>query len=151
MKKISLVIAFLFYLVTYSQSLDYNNTYESINVCTAIQGNNFASERAADSALDDILNVIGASKRFVLQECSNINNAVALTMNGVRYIMYDPEFMTSLSYGDEWSNKFILAHEVGHHINGHTVDVLAANSSNKVSLSTSRIQELNLMNLLALF
>ena len=142
MKKISLVIAFLFYLVTYSQSLDYNNTYESINVCTAIQGNNFASERAADSALDDILNVIGASKRFVLQECSNINNAVALTMNGVRYIMYDPEFMTSLSYGDEWSNKFILAHEVGHHINGHTVDVLAANSSNKVSLSTRRIQEL---------
>ena len=51
--------------------------------------------RAADSALDDILNVIGASKRFVLQECSNINNAVALTMNGVRYIMYDPEFMAS--------------------------------------------------------
>tara|TARA_B110000285_G_scaffold75920_1_gene87426 strand:- start:6 stop:1631 length:1626 start_codon:yes stop_codon:yes gene_type:complete len=142
MKNISLVIAFLFSLVTYSQSLDYNNTYESINVCTAIQGNNFASERAADSALDDILNVIGASKRFVLQECSNINNAVALTMNGVRYIMYDPEFMTSLSYGDEWSNKFILAHEVGHHINGHTVDVLAANSSNKVSLSTRRIQEL---------
>ena len=142
MKNISLVIAFLFSLVTYSQSLDYNNSYESINVCTAIQGNNFASERAADSALDDILNVIGASKRFVLQECSNINNAVALTMNGVRYIMYDPEFMTSLSYGDEWSNKFILAHEVGHHINGHTVDVLAANSSNKVSLSTRRIQEL---------
>ena len=27
-------------------------------------------------------------------------------------------------------------------LNGHTVDVLAANSSNKVSLSTSRIQEL---------
>ena len=134
----TLVISF----VSYSQNLDYNNSYESINICTAIQGNNFASERAADSALDDILNVIGASKRFVLQECSNINNAVALTMNGVRYIMYDPEFMTSLSYGDEWSNKFILAHEVGHHINGHTVDVLAANSSNKVSLSTSRIQEL---------
>jgi hypothetical protein len=134
----TLVISF----VSYSQNLDYNNSYESINICTAIQGNNFASERAADSALDDILNVIGASKRFVLQECSNINNAVALTMNGVRYIIYDPEFMTSLSYGDEWSNKFILAHEVGHHINGHTVDVLAANSSNKVSLSTSRIQEL---------
>lgn len=142
MKNTLLAIALLLSFISYSQSLDYNNSYESINVCTAIQGNNFASERAADSALDDILNVIGASKRFVLQECSNINNAVALTMNGVRYIMYDPEFMTSLSYGDEWSNKFILAHEVGHHINGHTVDVLAANSSNKVSLSTRRIQEL---------
>ena len=142
MKNTLLAIALLLSFISYSQSLDYNNSYESINVCNAIQGNNFASERAADSALDDILNVIGASKRFVLQECSNINNAVALTINGVRYIMYDPEFMTSLSYGDEWSNKFILAHEVGHHINGHTVDVLAANSSNKVSLSTRRIQEL---------
>ncbi|MDB4037312.1 hypothetical protein N9473_04515 [Polaribacter sp.] len=142
MKNLLFIFAFLLSFVSYSQSLDYNNSFESINICTAIQGNNFASERAADSALDDILNVIGASKRFVLKECSNINNAVALTMNGVRYIMYDPEFMTSLSYGDEWSNKFILAHEVGHHINGHTVDVLAANSSNKVSLSTRRIQEL---------
>tara|TARA_B110000259_G_scaffold159519_1_gene182568 strand:- start:324 stop:2201 length:1878 start_codon:yes stop_codon:yes gene_type:complete len=142
MKNQFLALALFFSFLSYSQSLDYNNSYESINICTAIQGNNFASEKAADSALDDILNVIGASKRFVLQECSNINNAVALTMNGVRYIMYDPEFMTSLAYGDQWSNKFILAHEVGHHINGHTVDVLAANSSNKVSLSTSRIQEL---------
>lgn len=142
MKKLILLSALSISCITYSQNLDYNNSYESINICTAIQGNNFASERAADSALDDILNVIGASKRFVLQECSNINNAVALTMNGVRYIMYDPEFMVSLSYGDEWSNKFILAHEVGHHINGHTVDVLAANSTNRVSLSTRRIQEL---------
>ena len=142
MKNQFLALALFFSFLSYSQSLDYNNSYESINICTAIQGNNFASEKAADSALDDILNVIGASKRFVLQECSNINNAVALTMNGVRYIMYDPEFMTSLAYGDQWSNKFILAHEVGHHINGHTVDLLAANSSNKVSLSTSRIQEL---------
>ena len=142
MKKLLLFSALSISCITYSQNLDYNNSYESINICTAIQGNNFASERAADSALDDILNVIGASKRFVLQECSNINNAVALTMNGVRYIMYDPEFMVSLSYGDEWSNKFILAHEVGHHINGHTVDVLAANSTNRVSLSTSRTQEL---------
>ena len=142
MKKLLYLLLLTLSTTIYSQNLDYNNTYESINVCNAIQGSNFASERAADSALEDILNVIGASKRFVLQECSNINNAVALTMNGVRYIMYDPEFMNSLSYGDEWSNKFILAHEVGHHINGHTVDVLAANNSNKVSLSTRRIQEL---------
>ena len=142
MKRLTYLTLFLFCFSAYSQSLDYNNSLKAINICNAIQGNNFASERTANSALDDILNVIGASKRFVLQECSNINNAVALTINGVRYIMYDPEFMASLSYGDEWSSKFILAHEVGHHINGHTVDVLAANSSNKVSLSTSRIQEL---------
>lgn len=142
MKKIYLLLFIYTFSISYSQVLEYGNSIESIKICNVIQGKNFASERAADSALDDILNVIGASKRFVLKECSNINNAVALTLNGVRYIMYDPEFMTSLSYGENWTNKFILAHEVGHHINGHTVDVLVANSSKNVSLSTNRIQEL---------
>lgn len=127
-----------------AQNLDYNNGYEAIRICTAIQGNSFASEKAADNALDKILSVIGASKRFVLQECSNINNAVALTYNGVRYIMYDPEFMSMLNYSDDWSNMFILAHEVGHHINGHSVDViLGANGmGQETSLTTKRIQEL---------
>ena len=127
-----------------AQNLDYNNGYEAIRICSAIQGNNFASEKAADNALDKILSVIGASKRFVLQECSNINNAVALTFNGVRYIMYDPEFMSMLNYSDDWSNMFILAHEVGHHINGHSVDaILGANGmGQETSLTTKRIQEL---------
>lgn len=25
-----------------------------------------------------------------------------------------------------WTNLSILAHEIGHHINGHTVDIIAA-------------------------
>ncbi len=136
------LILLLAITTTYSQNIDYENKFESINICTAIQGNNFASNTDADAALDEILNVIGASKRFALQECSNINNVVALTLNGVRYIMYDPEFMSSITNGNEWGKMYILAHEVGHHINGHTVDVLAANNSNRVSLSESRKQEL---------
>ena len=142
MNKTSLLLALTLALNVNSQNLDYGNSSNAISICNAIQGRSFASERVANSVLDDILNVIGASKRFVLQECSNINNAVALTVNGVRYIMYDPDFMTSLSSGSNWGKKFILAHEVGHHINGHTVDVLAANSSNRISLESSRIQEL---------
>ena len=144
MKKIITTILFLFLSITFSfgQDLDYNNNAESIEICTAIQGSNFSSVSNADDTLDKILAVIGASKRFVLQECSNINNAVAITYNGVRYIMYDPKFMKSLSGSNQWSNMFILAHEVGHHINGHTVDVLASNNQNKPSLATQRQQEL---------
>lgn len=137
-------LVFLLSNFLFSQNLDYNNGYESVRICTAIQGNNFVSEKSADEALTKILSVIGASKRFVLQECSNINNAVALTLNGVRYIMYDPEFMSELKYSSDWTNMFILAHEVGHHINGHSVDViLSSNGMGKeTSLSTKRIQEL---------
>ena len=54
MKNTLLAIVLILSFFSYSQNLDYNNSYESINICTAIQGNNFASERAADSALDDI-------------------------------------------------------------------------------------------------
>ena len=137
-------LVFLLSNFLFSQNLDYNNGYESVRICTAIQGNNFVSEKSADEALTKILSVIGASKRFVLQECSNINNAVALTFNGVRYIMYDPEFMSELKYSSNWTNMFILAHEVGHHINGHSVDVILSSNGmgEETSLSTKRIQEL---------
>ena len=143
MKNLLFVLIFILYTQTSkSQSLDYGNDLAAIKICNAIQGNNFASEKAADSALEQILSVVGASKRFVLQECSNINNAVALTFNGVRYIMYDPEFMSGLRYSNDWSNMFVLAHEVGHHINGHTVDALVVSGKSQVPLYTKRTQEL---------
>lgn len=143
MKNLLFVLIFILYTQkSKSQSLDYGNDLAAIKICNAIQGNNFASEKAADSALEQILSVVGASKRFVLQECSNINNAVALTFNGVRYIMYDPEFMSGLRYSNDWSNMFVLAHEVGHHINGHTVDALVVSGKSQVPLYTKRTQEL---------
>lgn len=144
MNKLIATTLFIFLTITFSygQDFDYNNNAKSIEICTAIQGSNFSSVSNADDTLDKILSVIGASKRFVIQECSNINNAIAITYNGVRYIMYDPKFMNSLSSSNQWSNMFILAHEVGHHVNGHTVDVLVSNGQNRVSLATQRQQEL---------
>ena len=103
---------------------DYGNDIDALKLCTVIQNNSFISDGKADNALDRILSVIGASKRFVLQPCDNINNAVATSYKGIRYILYDRDFMDSLDSGDNWSNLFILAHEVGHHINGHSLDLL---------------------------
>ena len=144
MKNLILLTILTSFNFIFSQNLDYDNKYESIEICNAIQGKSFTSKKAADNALDKILSVIGATKRFVLQECANINNAVALTYNGVRYIMYDPEFMNQLNYSNDWSKIFILAHEVGHHINGHSIDViLGINGLGKeLSLSEKRTQEL---------
>lgn len=143
MKKLLFILVFIFTAQNINaQKLDYGNDLSAIKICNAIQGNNFLSESEADSALDKILNVIGASKRFVLQSCNNINNAVALTFNGVRYIMYDPEFMSGLRYSNDWYNMFVLAHEVGHHINGHTVDALVVSGKSPLPLHTSRQQEL---------
>lgn len=141
MKKLIPLLLFI-PLVSFGQ--DYGNDTDALKLCTAIQANSFTSDRKADNALDRILSVIGASKRFVLQPCNNINNAVATSYKGIRYILYDRDFMNSLDSGDNWSNLFILAHEVGHHINGHSLDILlyAAEAIEPETLANKRKQEL---------
>ena len=140
MKKIILLLIIPF--ISYSQNIHYGNNSESIKICTALQIKSFSSNKAAESALDKILGTIGAAKRFVLKPCSNINNAVAFSFKGVRYIMYDPEFMSELSYSNDWVNMFILAHEVGHHVNNHTIDVLLGDAVEDIPLFQQRMQEL---------
>ncbi|MDB0069619.1 tetratricopeptide repeat protein, partial [Flavobacteriaceae bacterium] len=125
-----------------SFSQDYGNNQDVGKLCAAIQANNFTTDSEADNALDQILGVIGASKNFVLQPCSNINNALATSFNGIRYIFYDRDFMNTLNEGNDEGNLFILAHEVGHHINGHTVDWLLYDTASKSTLSNRRKQEL---------
>ncbi len=120
------------------------NNKDALRLCSVLQSNSFSSNSAAEDALERILGTIGASKRFVLQSCSNTNNAVATSYRGIRYILYDPDFMNTLNYGNNWGNLFILAHEVGHHINGHSLDLVlyAADAVESVSLAQSRQQEL---------
>ena len=102
----------------------YGNNTDAIELCKVLQKNNFGTDTEAERGLDRILSVIGASKRFVLQPCANINNAVAASYKGIRYIFYDRDFMSSVNSGNNWENLFILAHEVGHHINGHSLDLV---------------------------
>ena len=122
MKKLVLVLLFI-PLVSFGQ--DYSNNSETMLLCTSVQSNSFSSNFDAENVLDQILSVTGLSKNFVLSSCDNINNAVAISYKGVRYILYDPEFMLNLSKKtNDWTNYFILAHEIGHHVNGHTVDAV---------------------------
>ena len=144
MKKV--FILFLFSSTLFSQAqTSYGDYKDAANLCIALQGNSFSSDKAADNALDRILSVIGASKRFILQPCSEISNAVAVSYKGIRYILYDREFMNELnSNSNSWSSLSILAHEVGHHINGHSVDVIlyATDAVDSKSLAEKRQQEL---------
>ena len=124
----------------YSKSLD-----ESSKLCAALSGSNFYSNQNADMVLNKILSAIGASKRFILKECSGVSNASAASYKGIRYIFYNDSFMSKIAgQTNDWSNLSILAHEVGHHINGHTLDLVlyAGDIVKKVSLEESRKQEL---------
>ena len=123
-----------------------NNNADAIKLCALLQSNSFSTDAGAEDAVNKILSIIGASQKPVLQPCSNINNAVAVVYKGQRYILYDREFMNSLSRGVNtyWTNMFILAHEIGHHINGHSLDLLLYTNEvvNPKSLEEKRKQEL---------
>jgi hypothetical protein len=136
---------FLLILISHtSYSQDYGNNTDALKLCSVLKSNNFGTDSMAEGALERILNTIGASKRFVLQPCDNINNAVATSYKGIRYILYDRDFMYSLDNGNNWGNLFILAHEVGHHINGHSLDLVlyASEVVEPKTLEQRRQQEL---------
>lgn len=137
------LLLLLFSFTLFAQ--DYGNDAEALELCTTLQSNSFSSDLDADNALDRILSVVGLSKNFVLSPCSDINNAVAVSYKGVRYILYDPEFMSMLSSNtSNWTNLFILAHEVGHHVNGHSLDLVlyAGDIVDAPELEKKRQQEL---------
>lgn len=123
----------------------YGQTKEELDLCLILQETKFSSNRDAENSLSMILDVIGASQNFVLAPCENIDNAVAIAYKGVRYILYDNEFINQINNStNDWSGISILAHEVGHHINGHSLDIVLslADVTEPKTLSQRRKQEI---------
>jgi hypothetical protein len=138
-------IIFLLIISILTQVNGIAQTKTGIELCIEYQKafSSFASEKEANDALDKILDVIGASKNFTLIPCDDISNAVAVTVKGDRFILYDGAFMRKIDLAtNNWSYLFILAHEVGHHINGHTRDFLLAEVLDDQSLADRRKEEL---------
>jgi hypothetical protein len=144
MKKLLLILLCL-PMIGFGQGCEYGSGTNVDEICNLLQGNSFSSDRNADKALDKILSVTGLSKNFVLQQCNGINNCVATSYKGIRYILYDKGFMSQIANSSSsWPNLSILAHEIGHHVNGHSLDlvVYASEAANPPTLAQSRQMEL---------
>ena len=88
-----------------------------------MEGFKFADEAEAREILQDIVDYVGLQPQFVVQS-AQVENAAAVLFEGQRYILYNPDFIRRVEYDTRtrWSSISILAHEVGHHLNGHTLD-----------------------------
>ena len=75
-----------------------------------------------NSLLNEILNVAELKSEFELKQ-ANVLNIEASVSRGKKYILYNPEFVASLNNAtrnNKWAVMTLLAHEIGHHMNGHT-------------------------------
>lgn len=77
----------------------------------------------AKEIISDIMAVVGLKQNFSIMEMPSIPNAAAITYRGQRVIAYNPTFVSNLNAvaGNKWAAVSVLAHEVGHHLNGHTL------------------------------
>ena len=92
-----------------SQQLAYGNEIEAIEICRQLSYSSTSEplDEDIDNVLDQIISITGLEKNFQLQICSNIDNASALSFNGVRYIFYDKDFLESISGKNRWFVTFI--------------------------------------------
>lgn len=83
--------------------------------------------------INTILEFSGLASNFKIY-AANIDNAVATIINNKRYILYDPKLLayTDQYSGSYWSSMSILAHEIGHHLSGHTITSKGSNPSDEL-------------------
>jgi hypothetical protein len=74
------------------------------------------------NAMMDILNITGLQANFELK-AAKVRNIEAIVSHRKRYILYNPVFIdwVNRSTSDKWGTIALLAHEIGHHLNGHTI------------------------------
>jgi len=87
----------------------------------------FSSDSEAEEAIARIVDASGLVQNFQIR-AAGVPNAAAVVYEEKRYILYNQYFMrdTREAASSDWAPISIMAHEVGHHLNGHTLDNLGS-------------------------
>ncbi|MBH8557829.1 M48 family metalloprotease [Hymenobacter negativus] len=78
---------------------------------------------APTDVIREITDAVGLKARFQLRATREVDNAAAVVYDGQRYLLYNPDFLNAVNRAGhtDWAGISILAHEMGHHLNGHTL------------------------------
>jgi len=82
----------------------------------------FASTTEAKQVIQRIVEASGLAQNFEIA-AAGVPNAAATMRGSTRLILYSPFFISELSEktGNRWAPISVMAHEVAHHLNGHTL------------------------------
>lgn len=142
MKTLFSILVFLFTTVGYAQ-VKHINASESSRISFACnffdqnteynppQAKNISdadSEKWMKEMIDKITSIVGLRNRFRLTAIKNFNNCAAICYDNnigqERFIQFDRDFLEAYQQKtqDRWFVIGVLAHELGHHLNGHSLD-----------------------------
>lgn len=81
------------------------------------------SKVEARNAVENIVKYTGLTQNFQIVENTAIPTAIAYNKKKQRYIAYNPKFMLRVKdrTKSDWGAISVLAHEIGHHLSGHTL------------------------------
>lgn len=124
----------------YSINIDASCSFSGELLTNQVYG--FEPDNGAQMALGEIMKYTGLPINFKLI-AADVDNASAVIQKKssgdmLRYIMYNQHFMISLKDRTKthWSETSILAHEIGHHLSGHTL--LTGGSRPDIELEADR-------------
>ena len=111
MKHLTYIFLYLFPLITFSQDSLSTENYA------------FEPDKVAKEAVSKIVQYTGLNSNFIVVADNNITTAIAYLKNNKRYIAYNPKFIEKLNTktSTNWAAVSVLAHEIGHHLSGHTL------------------------------
>lgn len=134
-------IIFLLLLIAGQHSLsaqstidfDSRQTFSHDEIFSSQPVKTFKSVGEADGIIRSILSVVGLKPNFEVR-AADISNAAAVVYEGKRYILYDRDFIQSINEASStsWAGISILAHEIGHHLNGHTLNREGSNPKDEL-------------------
>lgn len=86
--------------------------------------------------ISEILKYSGLPSNFkILKTVNSIDNAFAAIVEGQRIIVFDEELLRDVDDRQSqkyWASMSILAHEIGHHLSGHTLDEIGSNHKSEM-------------------
>lgn len=75
------------------------------------------------TVVNEIIQVSGLLPNFQVVETDKVDNAAAVIIDGERYLAFNSDWLDSYKSNSDmhWQLYGVMAHEVGHHLQGHTI------------------------------
>ena len=128
MKKPAILLLSVIFLstLTWCQNVTSDKTIISASTTSSLNTNAadlpfFSSPADAEKIVSGIMDAMGLESKFIVK-VADVPNVEAAMKHHERYILYNPSFVDQVNQvtKNKWASIFILAHEVGHHLDGDT-------------------------------